>query len=298
MRKKINIVWLDDRFTESLVKSYMKIVSNIIKELGYIGKFHEFENYDKAIEFSKEKRNRIDFFISDYNLTEEKNGLDFLIELREQYNYKQPLILYSAESETNIKSNIKNAFDSYDLKHLTNFHFFSSKDNDFKREIKQIMSFVLSKWNEINALRSFYISDHAELEGRLSLLFKSSRDVTDPTYSAYINRLKEFCRVEQFKFYNEELIVSWMKSKNERNALCHCKEDYEDGVGFYIESLINKKVKIEEANIIDYRKKMIDLYSEANILLSYIEKDYKDEAKEWSKDRDFDTAKDIVKSYK
>jgi len=287
MRKNINIVWLDDRFNSDMViDGYMKKVKSVIKSLGYEANVYSFVNYEQALTFCKIKKNRVDFFVSDYNLEEKKTGLDFLIELRSAYDFKQSLILYSGTNEDKIKEYIKQAFDSYDLKHLTNFHFFTSNYTTFEYEMKSIISFVLYRWDELNALRSFYVSEHAILEGRLSVIFGELYSDNDIAYAQYIQILDYYLRAELLQ-PKDRLMQKWKKSKNIRNDLSHCTESYDEEKGFYIASLINKRFKIYESDVITYRKDLVDLYVEIDIILAELENTYKHNIDNWCADQDF-----------
>ncbi len=71
MRRDINILWLEDAITSGAHKDRKELVKNILKSKGYEGNIVDKETFEEA-KMELETSNRYDFFISDFNLQENK----------------------------------------------------------------------------------------------------------------------------------------------------------------------------------------------------------------------------------
>ena len=183
MRRNYNILWLDDNFSKkgfsSGVESYKKGVHNHLVELGYIPNIIVAKNKEEvSIELSKNKK--IDLFISDYNIDDDYKGIDFLKEARKTYN--QEMVLYSNVSESDIKGYIIDHLsnDSLDLNLMSRFTFQSASNRKMLVDtINNTIDLTLIRWNELNALRGFYLAETSQIHEELKKYIENLADYNE-----------------------------------------------------------------------------------------------------------------------
>src|SRR5690606_34492875 len=119
MRTEIKVLWFDDDDESDSVKIIKQKCINFFNAKGYKCTIEDFYNYDEAIE-RLQKHERIDLIFTDFNVESNsndqvKNGLKFLLKARSAQLFKQLIVLYSSDEETNIKEEIKKALDENEL---------------------------------------------------------------------------------------------------------------------------------------------------------------------------------------
>ena len=263
MRREVVIVWLEDTIDSAYLKK-KRMVEEKIKSKGYQVKFQEFLTLNTAQEFIENKQNRIDFFISDYNLGEDEfegttnTGLDYLVTLREKQRYKEFFILYSKQTEDEIQSAVIKKMESQGIGIISNFMFISIADNsdeDVRQEFSKAIDISLSRWDELNAIRGEYMMENAELEERLrECLHIDNNAITE--YGALINEFFEILYNHYNKNFDQGIKNKWLRLKGKRNALGHVKEKC-DEKGYFIESL-DHTVKIYENEVDNERIELIE----------------------------------------
>lgn len=263
MRREVVIVWLEDTIDSAYFKK-KRMVEEKIKSKGYQVKFQDFPTLKSAQEFIENKQNRIDFFISDYNLGEDEiegttnTGLDYLVSLREKQRYKEFFILYSKQTEDEIQSAVIKKMESQGIGIISNFMFISIADNsdeDVRQEFSKAIDISLSRWDELNAIRGEYMMENAELEQRL----RECLHIDNSDMSEYGNLINEFFDI-LYRYYNkhfdQEVKNKWLTLKGKRNALGHVKETCDEN-GYFIESL-DHTVKIYENEVDRERIELIE----------------------------------------
>ncbi|MFQ9320642.1 MAG: hypothetical protein ACLR3E_01075 [Enterococcus durans] len=263
MRREVVIVWLEDTIDSAYVKK-KRMVEEKIKSKGYQVKFQEFLTLNSAQKFIENKQNRIDFFISDYNLGEDEiegttnTGLDYLVSLREKQRYKEFFILYSKQTEDEIQSAVIEKMASQGIGIISNFMFISIADNsdeDVRQEFSKAIDISLSRWDELNAIRGEYMMENAELEERLrKCLHIDNSAITE--YGALINEFFEILYKHYNTKFDKGIKKKWLKLKEKRNALGHVKETCDEN-GYFIESL-DHTVKIYENEVDSERIELIE----------------------------------------
>lgn len=244
MRKLINILWLEDAIHSSSHSKRVKIVRNYLRKKGYDSNFIFKESFDDA-KSSLEKNERIDFFISDFNLEQERTGLSYLDEVRKLKGYKQFVILYSKKSTSSLKEDVSSYFNLPTTTSLVfaNFTFFSVGNRLVQQNFEEAIDVILSRWDELNALRGEYMYENAELE---YLLRKKCPDHSeDKPYrelvkNYFINELKlnNNLKRRDFESYKKlkNIKENWLMLIDRRNALAHVIEDHEPEKGYFIQS--------------------------------------------------------------
>lgn len=264
MRKIINIVWLEDNQNETYKKN-KKIVEEKIQSKGYKANIEEFNSFDAANDFVHDKKNRIDFFISDYNLGNGKTGLDYLISMRRARKYKEFFILYSNNTEEQIQSYVIEKLEDVGIVLLSNFMAISLADysgDSLKGEFHKSIDVCLAWWDELNALRGEYIVENLELD----LLLRDCLGYEDEDKITYCELINIFFDVIESIGEDPDLSIKykWIAMKDKRNALAHVKEVPHEQ-GYLIESLKND-LQIYESDIDQER---LELLSQKEEILKY-----------------------------
>jgi len=244
VRKLINILWLEDALHSGSHSKRVKIVENHLRKKGYDSNFTFKATFNDA-KCSLEENERIDFFISDFNLEQERTGLSYLDEVRKLKGYKQFVILYSKKSNSSLKEDVSSYFNLPTTSNFVfaNFTFFSVGNRLVKQNFEEAIDVILSRWDELNALRGEYMYENAELE---YLLRKKCPDYPeDKPYrelvkNYFIHELKlnndlKRRNIERYQFLNH-IKENWLMLIDRRNALAHVIEDHEPEKGYFIQS--------------------------------------------------------------
>ena len=244
MRKLINILWLEDALHSGSHSKRVKIVRNYLRKKGYDSNFMFKATFNDAIS-SLEKNDRIDFFISDFNLEQERTGLSYLDEVRKLKGYKQFVILYSKKSNSSLKEDVSSYFNLPTTSNLVfaNFTFFSVGNRLVQQNFEEAIDVILSRWDELNALRGEYMYENAELEYLLRKKFPDySEDIPyrELVKNYFIHELKlnnnlKRRDIERYKYLNH-VKENWLMLVDRRNALAHVTEDHDPEKGYFIQS--------------------------------------------------------------
>lgn len=244
MRKTINILWLEDALQSTAHKRRTEIVGDILKKKGYEANIIPKGTFEAAKE-ALENTERIDFFISDFNLEQENTGLSYVEEIRKSKGYKQFVILYSNKSNKDLKQDVISYFNLPTTSNFVfaNFTFFSVGNRLVKQNFEEAIDVILCRWDELNALRGQYMYENAELE---YILRKKCSDYSeDIAYrelvrNYFINELKLNNNLkrrdfERYKYLNK-IKENWLMLIDRRNALAHVIEDHDPEKGYFIQS--------------------------------------------------------------
>ena len=290
MRREYYILWLDDRIDSDsslnnrIIKKIEEYVSN---ELAFRPVIQKEKYIEDALKYcsSMPNSNKIDLFVSDFNLSNDENGFDFLKKVR-QTNYKQDMILYSNNSIGEItRSVIEQITADNDINSFSRFTFHSLNDrDDFIDDVKGIIDLNMEKWQELNALRGLYLAEVSQLEMDIKNKIISTSDKSFYTNRASSNiaslsippkmikdlnlfiSKKDKKSVEDLSFSELKIIMldnsnplfgEWTDIAEIRNSFAHIRE-CSDSNGSFIVSCKDKTKKYYEQDIIKYRKKLFD----------------------------------------
>ena len=244
MRKLINILWLEDALQSGSHSKRVKIVENHLRKKGYDSNFIFKVTFNDA-KCSLEENERIDFFISDFNLEQERTGLSYLDEVRKLKGYKQFVILYSKKSNSSLKEDVSSYFNLPTTSNFVfaNFTFFSVGNRLVKQNFEEAIDVILSRWDELNALRGEYMYENAEIEYLLRSIcpgYPKDKAYRDLVKSYFKNELQvnETLKRRDNKKYRKLVDIrdNWLLLIDRRNALVHVIEDHEPEKGYFIQS--------------------------------------------------------------
>lgn len=215
MRRKINILWIEDELETDRIKRFQKLVKEIIEEFYYEGYIISALN-KKAAE-KKLQENHIDLIFSDYNLTENKTGVEFLTEYRNNGNYKY-YILYSNNEEREILNKIIEQLRNKGKIHLFSNFDFVSLSKGYETRMEEALDVFLNNRSKIEELRNMYIIENALIEDKLKIILSSNRK--------YIDLIDEYVSGNNVDSDTANL---WHKVRIDRNILAHGTIEFENG---------------------------------------------------------------------
>lgn len=290
MRREYYVLWLDDKIQTdtSLNKRIIeKIEEHIKNDLAFEPRIVKENEINRALSYcnASPQTQRIDLFVSDFNLVGDDNGFNFLKNVRSN-NYKQDLILYSNNSVEEITASVIQHIEAEnDLDVFSRFTFQSLNDRDeFINTVNQIIDLNIEKWQELNALRGLYLSEISQIEMTIKEKIKATADLsmvnaifqnnsTNGSIDSQIeSKLKKLinnvtdAKLKKISFSEiKDLIVEdsnilhteWTEIAEIRNSLAHVRED-QDTLGRYICSCKDNTKKFYENDIIRYRKKLFE----------------------------------------
>ena len=277
MRKTINILWLEDDLQSTAHKSRTKIVGDILKKKGYEANIIPKGTFEEAKE-ALENTERIDFFISDFNLEQENTGLSYVEEIRNSKGYKQFVILYSNKSNSALKEDVSSYFNLPTTSNFVfaNFTFFSVGNRLVKQNFEEAIDVILCRWDELNAIRGRFMCENAEIEHLLRE--KLSDDNPDHSYrKLFEDFFRERVRLNRTnlsptnKRDYEKLKSDWSALIDKRNSLAHVEEGFTDQEGYYICSLKDPEIRIMESSL---DKERCELLSLKNRIIEFLGKNY------------------------
>ncbi len=304
MRRNYNILWLDDKIESDLfLKNRIidKVRGHIKNDLAFEPNIIEEKEINKALDHCNASRTnqKIDLFVSDFNLIGDENGFNFLKTVRDN-NYNQDLILYSNNSVDEItKSVIKHIEEENDLDIFSRFTFHSLNDRDeFIKTVNEIIDLNIEKWQELNALRGLYLSEISQLEMQIKDKIKSAVDLKKIVTIAQRNinnlnssldngqksKLSNFIKkitdnkVNKLTFSeikelllddSDSLHAEWAEIAEIRNSMAHISED-QDNLGRYICSCKDTTRKFYESDIIRYRQKLFNFLDDIKEILKIL----------------------------
>lgn len=273
MRKRINVLWLDDNSSSMGQRAF----STVLKNKGYECRLILFKTIEEARARIKSKEEKIDFFISDYNLGTDVTGLNFLVDVRKSGYYNQFFLLYSGINLSDIRNNIFNFIkkDKSLLDNLSYYKYYSTIDYSDKASLisfyTKIVEEALSRWNEFSALRGEYaaVNSLAESLTRKILAaffgeeYLKNKSGEENTYAAIIDSLMCFVNTSAIKSSfdsgkRSSLANEWKKIRIIRNSLEHNTEKWsEDNNDYYIEVELRECPLLFEDKIDDSRRDLV-----------------------------------------
>ena len=277
MRKTINILWLEDDLQSTAHKSRTKIVGDILKKKGYEANIIPKGTFEEAKE-ALENTERIDFFISDFNLEQENTGLSYVEEIRNSKGYKQFVILYSNKSNSALKEDVSSYFNLPTTSNFVfaNFTFFSVGNRLVKQNFEEAIDVILCRWDELNAIRGRFMCENAEIEH----LLREKLSDDNPDHSCrklFEDFFRERVRLNRTnlsprnKRDYEKLKSDWSALIDKRNSLAHVEEGFTDQEGYYICSLKDPEIRIMESSL---DKERCELLSLKNRIIEFLGKNY------------------------
>lgn len=296
MRRKYFILWLDDEFDNDTptLDNIVEDIENYICGLHFEPEIKKINNVQDALRYCASiPKKKIDLFISDYNIDENMDGLDFLYNVRKIY--LQDLILYSANDKETIKNKMVDYLTgSNDINFFSRFTFESLIDpEELKHRIHEIIDINMHKWNELNGLRGLILSEISLLETRMKdkiltynknkmysictsngINFKNPKNKNIENIEEFLNgnnnslEYISFGLMKLMLIEKSNLLYGEYEHINDmRNSMAHVEETYENGEPVIV-SLNNPNMKFLEKDIKLYRQLLFDFVDKINTFMN------------------------------
>lgn len=277
MRLDFNILLIDDEINDDDENEELlelkAIINQHILDKGFNPNIFIAEDIAQA---NKTPKNRVDLFISDNNLKGNQNGINYYLDISQ--NFICDFILYTRSEIKSITGEI--------IAHLQNpknnpniFSRFSfterKKDGVWIDDIKKLIDHVLSRREEINNFRGLY----AQLTSQIQMMFQSKFGIS---YNLKLSQTLD--KVTERGVIDEELSQKLHKIRMIRNSLMHndeefCKTHYQYKIKYtLVKNKINKQLITSE----DYEReiKSSDIIKENLYIYENDIKQFRDEIKE------------------
>lgn len=277
MRLDFNILLIDDEINDDDENEELlelkAIINQHILDKGFNPNILFAEDIAQA---NKTPKNRVDLFISDNNLKGNQKGINYYLDISQDFICD--FILYTRSEIKSITNEI--------IAHLQNpknnpniFSRFSfterKKDGVWIDDIKKLIDHVLSRREEINNFRGLY----AQLTSQIQMMFQSKFGIS---YNLKLSPTLD--KVTERGYIDEELSQKLHKIRMIRNSLMHndeefCKTNHQYKIKY---TLVKNKKNKQLITSEDYEKeiKPSDIIKENLYIYENDIKQYRDEIKE------------------
>lgn len=211
MSLKYNILWVDDRKDEYQTLEIDKELENYLIDLFFEPHIYMYENVEEAE--TNLSQIKYDVIFSDYNIGENKNGKDFIIDIR-KLNVKAEILFYSAREKPPATEMDRISF----LQLQSNTAYEELKD-----KMKSVIDLTVEKLNDITNLRGLVMSEVSELDTMMEEIIKKYYLGKETNSKEWLNFQKRIiARVE--KDTKKKILPKVSKTdKNEEKE--HCVKD-------------------------------------------------------------------------
>lgn len=277
----MSILWIEDDEENLTVEDCKSYVTKELERRGYIPKIENKADIASAIQYISDNKNRVDLIVTDYNLDDGdlsgglqnvKNGLGFIAYLRSRW--KNLAILYTNADVKEVKDDYKSMLDAQPLALFSNVFFvpLEQERGHIEANFKDAIDYFTFRWDELNAIRARYITEHAEIEESVrNVLLMIDPNANNYNYCDLINQYRNSLDSKNTLSLNDKITFKkWHESRKRRNALAHVSEEYDNNQKcYYIVSDSDPNIKLigNEIEIIKYRLELSGLKKEVNSLI-------------------------------
>lgn len=277
MRLDFNILLIDDEINDDDENEELlelkAIINQHILDKGFNPNILFAEDIAQA---NKTPKNRVDLFISDNNLKGNQNGINYYLDISQDFICD--FILYTRseiKSITNeIIAHLQNPKNNPNI--FSRFSFTERKqDGVWIDDIKKLIDHVLSRREEINNFRGLY----AQLTSQIQMMFQSKFGIS---YNLKFSPTLD--KVTERGYIDEELSQKLHKIRMIRNSLMHndeefCKTNHQYKIKY---TLVKNKKNKQLITSEDYEKeiKPSDIIKENLYIYENDIKQFRDEIKE------------------
>ena len=160
MSLQYNILWVDDRKDEYQTLEIDKELENYLNDLFFEPHIYMYENVEEAEKNLSQIK--YDVIFSDYNIGENKNGKDFIIDIR-KLNVKAEILFYSAQEKPPATEMDRISF----LQLQSNTAYEELKD-----KMKSVIALTVEKLNDLTNLRGLVMAEVSELDTMMEEIIK------------------------------------------------------------------------------------------------------------------------------
>ena len=152
MSLQYNILWVDDKKDDYQTLEIDKDLESYLKDRFFEPHIYMYETVEEAE--ANIGNIRYDIIFSDFNISENKNGKDFITDIRKQ-NINSEILFYTAQ-----KNSLETGFDRISFLHLKS----DTAYDDLKTKMKFVIDLTVEKLNVLTNLRGLVMSEVSELD--------------------------------------------------------------------------------------------------------------------------------------
>ncbi len=162
MKLDYRILWIDDRINEHRQDGHLKRIEDFLASLGFVPQIVECEDKEQLVEIIKTQR--FDLILTDYNLDEEGNNGDVIIqEIRDGRIFTE-ILFYSA-----VEDFWEKARNVLDIDRLS-YYQVSQGYNGLLDKTEWLINQTVSKLQELTAMRGLMMAETSGLDSLLGEL--------------------------------------------------------------------------------------------------------------------------------
>ncbi len=211
MSLQYNILWVDDRKDEYQTLEIDKELENYLNDLFFEPHIYMYENVEEAEK--KLSQIKYDVIFSDYNIGENKNGKDFIIDIR-KLNVKAEILFYSAQEKPPATETDRISF----LQLQSNTAYEELKD-----KMKSVIDLTVEKLNDLTNLRGLVMAEVSELDMMMEEIIKKyylEKETNSKEWSNFQKKIIK--RVEED--VKKKILPKVSKTDNNEEKE-HCEKD-------------------------------------------------------------------------
>lgn len=184
MGLQYNILWVDDRVEEYKILEINNEIESYIREQFFEPHIYMYEIVEEA---EKELKSRkYDVIFSDFNISENKSGEDFINYIRKQ-NVNTEVLFYSAKQDLPIISLDRISF--LNLKRDASY-------DELKKKMISLIDLTIEKLNDLTSLRGLVMAETSELDKNMEdvcyrYFVQNKTDVSDHIFEEVIKSLEK-----------------------------------------------------------------------------------------------------------
>ncbi len=179
-----NILWVDDRIDEYKMLEIDREIESYVRELFFEPHLYMYENVEDAEKDLKSRR--YDVIFSDFNISENKSGEDFINYIRRQ-NVNTEVLFYSAKQDLPIISLDRISF--LNLKRDASY-------DELKKKMISLIDLTIEKLNDLTSLRGLVMAETSELDKNMEdvcyrYFVQNKTDISDHIFEEVIKSLEK-----------------------------------------------------------------------------------------------------------
>lgn len=179
-----NILWVDDRIDEYKMLEIDREIESYVRELFFEPHLYMYENVEDAEKDLKSRR--YDVIFSDFNISENKSGEDFINYIRKQ-NVNTEVLFYSAKQDLPIISLDRISF--LNLKRDASY-------DELKKKMISLIDLTIEKLNDLTSLRGLVMAETSELDKNMEdvcyrYFVQNKTDISDHIFEEVIKSLEK-----------------------------------------------------------------------------------------------------------
>lgn len=179
-----NILWVDDRIDDYKILEIDREIESYVRELFFEPHLYMYENVEDAEKDLKSRR--YDVIFSDFNISENKSGEDFINYIRKQ-NVNTEVLFYSAKQDLPIISLDRISF--LNLKRDASY-------DELKKKMISLIDLTIEKLNDLTSLRGLVMAETSELDKNMEdvcyrYFVQNKTDISDHIFEEVIKSLEK-----------------------------------------------------------------------------------------------------------